>query len=411
MGMNRLRIGYVVQRYGPEVNGGAEAHCRSVAERLARTHAVDVVTTRAIDYVTWQDEYPEGATEINGVRVLRFGVDRPRDNNVFGEMSNRVFGGPHTEADEIQWMKLQGPYSSKLLKYLKEHRTVYDVFLFQTYLYCTTFFGLPIVSDRAILIPTAHDELPIYLGIFDTLFRAARYLICLTPEELAFLRRRFFQHSLRGEVVGAGIEPLAELPADPDWEAIAAKIGNSPFVLYVGRIDESKGCKTLIDYFTRYAAEEGRSDLKLVMMGKPVMPVPDHPQLLATGFVSETAKLHGIHNCSLMVVPSPYESLCIAALEAWQMKKPVLANGDCAVLRGQCIRSNGGLWYTAYDEFREGLNCLLNDSALAKAIGRQGEDYVRRNYAWEEVEKKLNRILLSVARAPRDRNTAHALEA
>src|SRR6266542_1766579 len=105
--MSRLRIAFVVQRYGMEVNGGAEVYCRILAERLARNHRVDVLTTRAIDYVTWRDEYPEGAVDINGVCVRRFGVDAPRDTREFDHMSQRIFGSPRTEEDEIRWMKLQ----------------------------------------------------------------------------------------------------------------------------------------------------------------------------------------------------------------------------------------------------------------------------------------------------------------
>jgi len=297
-------------------------------------------------------------------------------------------------------MKLQGPYSSRLIEYLAENRTAYDVFVFQTYLYCTTYFGLPLVSDRAVLVPTAHDEPPIYLGIFDKVIPKARYLLYLTPEERAFLQRRFPQFDLKGEVVGLGVDPIPEPAPDPQWNQIRERIGNSPFILYVGRIDESKGCKTLIEYFERYVAESTRQNLKLVMVGKPVMPVPDHPQLVVTGFLPEATKLHAIRNCRLMVVPSPYESLCIAALEAWMLRKPILANGNCAVLRGQCIRSNGGLWYADYAEFREGMNCLLGDDSLAETLGRQGEMFVRNNYTWQEVERKLNRILSSVAVSP-----------
>ena len=58
----------------------------------------------------------------------------------------------------------------------------FDVVVFFTYLYFPTFFGLPLVRDRAILVPTAHDEPTIYLGIFDKVFRSARYLAFLTPE-------------------------------------------------------------------------------------------------------------------------------------------------------------------------------------------------------------------------------------
>ena len=394
--MKRLRIAYVVQRYGIEVNGGSETHCRGLAERLARQHDVDVLTTRAIDYVTWKNEYPEGAAEINGVCVRRFGVDQPRNPAQFDEASQKVFTKPHTEDDELRWMKLQGPYSSSLLAYLEEHQPAYDVFLFQTYLYATTYFGLPLVSDRAVLIPTAHDELPIYLDIFDELFRKARRLLCLSPEELAFLKKRFFDIALRADVLGAGIDLIPAIPPDPQLETLRERLAGSRFILYVGRIDESKGCRTLIEFFERYIAESAIKDLKLVMVGKEVMPVPDRPHIIVTGFVPEARKYWAIRECQVMVAPSPYESLCIAALESWLLGKPVLANGDCAVLRGQCIRSNGGLWYAGYEEFREALTCLLNDASLARTLGIQGEAFVRSNYTWEEVDRRLMGILSAI---------------
>lgn len=395
--MNSLKIAYVVQRYGPEVNGGSETHCRLLAERMARTHRVDLLTTRAVDYTTWKNEYPEGVTELNGVCVRRFGVDHPRNLRKFNKASRRIFHGPHTEEDEVAWMKLQGPYSSRLLEYIAANRGAYDVFVFQTYLYATTFGGLPLVADRAILVPTAHDELPMYLGIFDKIIPRARRVLCLTPEELAFLRRRFPQSNLNAEVIGVGLDPPPAPAPDSHWDRIRNQIGESPFILYVGRIDESKGCKTLFEYFERYIAESQSVDLKLVMVGKPVMSLPNHPRVVVTGFVPEATKFHAIRNCRLMVLPSPYESLCIAALEAWMLRKPVLANGNCAVLRGQCMRSNGGLWYSDYPEFREGMNELLGNDRLSAALGCQGERFVRNHCAWEQVDGKLDRILYSVA--------------
>jgi glycosyltransferase involved in cell wall biosynthesis len=395
--MRRLRIAYVVQRYGTEVNGGSETHCRGLAEHLARNHQVDVLTTRAMDYVTWQNEYPEGTVDINGVCVRRFGVDQPRETARFNEMSERVLAKPHTPDDELHWMRLQGPCSTSLLTYLEQNRVTYDVFLFQTYLYATTYFGLPLVSDRAILVPTAHDELPIYLSIFDELFRQARYLLCLSPEERAFLTRRFFDLHLKAEVIGTGIEPPPQVSEEPEWEKLRDRLGDSPFILYVGRIDESKGCARLIEFFERYAAESAWPDLKLLLVGKDVMRAPGSPNIVLSGFVSEATKWCAIRECRFMVAPSPYESLCIAALEAWLAKKAVLANGDCAVLRGQCVRSNGGLWYTDYEEFREAMNYLLENDPVAHTLGAQGEAFVTANYTWEAVDRRLTRILDSVA--------------
>ena len=395
--MSQLRVAFVVQRYGLEVNGGSEALCRMIAERMARFHNVEVLTTRAVDYVTWQDEYPEGIANVNGIPVRRFGVDHPRDQRQYDAIAGVVFGGAHTLADEVEWMKKQGPYSSRLLAYLDANRETYDVFVFFTYLYCTTYFGLPLVKDRAILVSTCHDEPPIYLNIFDDLFRQVRHLIYLTPEERAFAQRRFYDCDLDGDVIGIGVDPVVGLPLDPEWESIRKHLGDSEFILYVGRIDESKGVKTLIEHFTRYVEETEQPNLKLVMVGKAVMPIPSHPQLIATGFVSETTKRHAIQVCRFMVAPSPYESLCISILESWLQKRSVLSNGDCSVLRGQCLRSNGGLWYNDYETFKEATELLLKDRDLARVLGEQGYQFVQCSCIWERVEQKYLEILLSVA--------------
>jgi glycosyltransferase involved in cell wall biosynthesis len=368
-----------------------------IAERMVRFHKVEVLTTRAVDYVTWKDEYPEGIENVNGIRVRRFGVDHPRDQQQFDAISGVVFGGSHTPADEVEWMKKQGPYSSRLLAYLEANRETYGVFVFFTYLYCTTYFGLPLVKDRAVLVSTCHDEPPIYLGIFDDLFRQVRHLIYLTPEERAFAMRRFYDCNLDGEVIGIGVDPVADLSPDPEWERIRKRLGSSEFILYVGRIDESKGCKSLIEYFTRYVKETEQPSLKLMMVGKAVMPIPGHPQLIATGFVSEATKLHAIQSCRFMVAPSPYESLCISILESWLLKRPVLSNGDCRVLRGQCLRSNGGLWYSGYETFKEATELLLKDRGLAVVLGEQGYEFVQRNCIWSLVDQKYLDVLSSVA--------------
>ena len=55
-----VKVAIVVQRYGAEINGGAELHARYVAERLARHVQVEVLTTCATDYVTWRNSLPAG---------------------------------------------------------------------------------------------------------------------------------------------------------------------------------------------------------------------------------------------------------------------------------------------------------------------------------------------------------------
>ena len=59
-----MKIAVVAQRYGADINGGAELHARYVAEHLARHAEVEVLTTCAQDYVTWANEFPAGVETV-----------------------------------------------------------------------------------------------------------------------------------------------------------------------------------------------------------------------------------------------------------------------------------------------------------------------------------------------------------
>ncbi|MFA4848363.1 MAG: glycosyltransferase [Methanoregula sp.] len=389
-----MKLAFVVQRYGLEVNGGAELLCRQIAEHLSKHFTIEIITTCAIDYVTWKNEYPEGVSSLNNVTVHRFPVDYPRDNQKFNQFSQRIFQQQHTSDDEIQWMRLQGPYSTKLLEFIQNNANNFDFFVFFTYLYCTTFFGLPLVKDKAILVPTAHDEPPIYLSIFKSLFSLPQALIYSTPEEKKFVNLKFNNECIPHDIIGTGID----CPDTIDLSAFKQKYGLENFIVYVGRIDESKGCKELFDFFIRYKMEYPGS-LKLVLLGKPVMKVPKHPDIIPLGFVSENDKYNCITASKLLVMPSPFESLSIVLFEAWQCNRPVLVNGTCDVLKGQCQRSNAGLWYENYLVFKESLNLLLNNNGLRNTLGMNGFNFIHTNYSWELIEKKYQKLLKKIIKS------------
>lgn len=383
-----MKIAFVVQRYGLEVNGGAEFLCRLVAEHLSKHFEVDILTTCAIDYITWKNEYSPGVEILNGVCVRRFPVDYERNLQRFSKSAEKIFGNVHTYEDEIEWMKLQGPYSTKLLNYIKDNKDNYTFFIFITYLYCSTFFGLPLAKEKALLVPTAHDEPPIHLSIFKSLFKDPRGLIYSTKEENDFVISKFGVTKIPSEIIGVGID----IPDNIDGTSFAQKYNIDNFIIYVGRIDEEKGCRELFDYFIRYKTEK-KSSIKLVLLGKPIMKVPKHPDILSLGFVSEQEKFNGMKSAKLLIMPSKYESLSMVLLESWLCNTAVLVNGKCDVLKGQCVRSNGGLWYTNYYEFKECLDFLLLNERIRLKLGENGNKFTIENYGWKNIERKYLQFL------------------
>ncbi len=384
-----MKLAFVIQRYGLEVNGGAELHCRWLAERLALRHQVEVFATRALDYLEWKNHYPKGTAVVNGIPVHRSSVKRTRNARVFASLSNVCFHEAHTREEEIAWVRENGPYSPELVRAVTAARQRFDRIFFYCYRYYQSYHGVPAVAERAILVPTAEEDEAIGLEIMKPLLRAPRGVVYLTPEEQALVEDRSGNGSLPSVVIGSGINlPLA----DPSLDFRRQHGLERPFLLYVGRIDRNKGALTLFAYFKKFLEETG-ADVDLVLAGKPAVPIPDHPRIRHVGFISEEEKVAALRQCRLLVMPSPYESLSVIVLEAWKLGVPVLANARCKVLAGQCLRSNGGLFYHGYAEFAEALRLLLEHDALAASLGRQGQAYVEREYSWDTIDSKIEALL------------------
>jgi glycosyltransferase involved in cell wall biosynthesis len=87
-------------------------------------------------------------------------------------------------------------------------------------------------------------------------------------------------------------------------------------------------------------------------------------------------------------MPSFFESLSMVTLEAWALGRPVLANARCDVLKGQCQRSQAGLYYSNYAQFAGALQLFLADSQLRTQMGRNGRQYFEKRYTWNVIEQK-----------------------
>ena len=390
----RNRIAMVSQRYGLEVNGGAELLCRQLAEKLTAYYDVTVYTSCAIDYITWKNEYPQGVETINGVRVIRYPVSKQRNQEQFNEISVRVFSKKHrNKLLEKKWIDEQGPYCPELTEYLLVHYTEYDAVLFMTYLY---YISAVCLSDRkiknAILIPTAHDEPPIYLNYYKKVFRNAKGLIYNTIEEKAFVENHFHTKKTPNIITGVGIDFPDEIPESK----IKEKFKLDSYILYVGRIDESKGCKKLFTYFQSYK-KRNSGNLKLALIGKSVMAIPNDEDIVSLGFVSDEDKFGLIKNSRCLVLASEFESLSIVVLESMALGVPVLVNGNCDVLKGHCVRSNAGLYFTNFFEFEKALNFIQDNQSVAEIMGRNGITYINVNYQWECIIGKMISLINEIA--------------
>jgi glycosyltransferase involved in cell wall biosynthesis len=276
--------------------------------------------------------------------------------------------------------------------HLERHRDDYDFFLFFSYRYYTTYHGLRAVRDKALLVPTAEDDGVYRLPIFPPFFRIPRAIVYNSVEERAMIQAVARNEAVPGEVVGVG----SALPARLDPDGFRARRGiEGRFALYVGRIDENKGCRQLFDFFRRYR-QDTSSSLSLLLVGKPVLPIPQDPCIRHLGFLDDQEKWDALAAADLLVMPSRFESLSMVTLESWWAGRPVLANAKCEVLRGQCQRSNAGLYYSSYDEFREALALLEGDPALRGVLGANGRRYFESHYAWSVVEGKYLALLQQV---------------
>ena len=394
------RIAIVVQRCGPDVVGGSEGYALRMARVLASSFDVDVVTTTAKDYITWENFYPEGEERVSDtLRVLRFPVDFQRDpywhelNRIlFKKMPLDKFSTLETEARqkylktlehnpiglEEEWLKSQGPYSSGLLEYLRASSKRYDRVVFMTYLYPTTYFGIDSVVERekVLIVPTLHDEPPVYMKAFRK-YLDYRFLFLTEAEKR--LAERVLCGRPGSEVIGFGLD-------DRSADTVPA-YGGDPYFLYAGRLEEAKGVGELFDWFARFSKK--RPGVRLLTIGGGPMKDFRHAKIKYLGFLGEEEKLSVMKGARAFVHPSAYESLGIVLIESFMMGTPALVNARSEVLKDHVNASGGGLSYCSYAEFEKGLEVLLSDGGLRDTLGKRAREYYLQNYSMGSYKERL----------------------
>ena len=388
-----MKLVFVTPRYGTEVIGGAETAARMLAERMCRVPGweVEVLTSCALDHLTWENSEPPGTTVLNGVTVRRFPTASRRTLDYF-ELDGRLRVSPQTAtlAEARRWVALNGPMCPGLVDAVAASDA--DVIACYPYLFATTVDAIAVATAPVVLHPAAHDEPALYLPAFRRSFRDIDGLVYHTRAERDLMEDVFHVGARPQVVLGLGVnEPAGAGRAGGD----VLGLGDRPYLCYLGRVDEHKGCGMLADYFAEYKARRP-GDLALAFVGPVSTEAPDHPDIVATGTVSEADKWDILAGAQVMVTPSAYESFSLVVLEAWTLGVPVLVNGACAATMEHCTRSGGGLWFDSYRSFEATVDRLTGDAGLRASLGTAGHDYTERNYSWPALIERYTAFLTGV---------------
>lgn len=403
------KIAVVVQRFGKEINGGAELHAKLLCDQLKKYYEVDVLTTRSLDYQIWDNNLQGGDSVEDNITIKRFdslNKDTHKANKNFRKLAGkrrhhnflrkinlfRVYKklGLHyiTKTDKKNWIIYQGPNCPDLVDYIKENENKYKVFIFFTYLYYPTYFGIQSVKN-SILIPTAHDEPSFYFSGYENVFNNAGFIMYNSFSEKRLVEKTYPDtKNIKNDIAGVGFDPIKT------YKQHDVPLPNSKYLLYIGRIDVSKGCDVLLNFFEKYT-EELSNDIKLVMIGKNFMDLKkEYNNVIFTGFVSDAEKDIYLKNSEALVIPSFYESLSLVTLEAMQYGKPVIANKDCEVLKDHIEISDAGFLYNDYNSFKNKLDIINSLTKSEKEeLSIKGKHYVEENYKWDVIiDKFINAI-------------------
>ena len=381
------RIAFVCPRFSEKGTvGGAETLLKALAEQAAEMgREVDFLTTCAESHFTWENVLPAGSRRIGKLNVHFFPVES-RDTATFFRVQTAISNrGNFTEHDEELWIR-NSVNSEALYQHLRENGNRYDRIVTGPYLFGVTYFASLIHPSKTLMVPCLHDEPFAYLSIMQKLFRSVSGFMFNAEPERDLARRLFNIDPARCTVVGLGMDPFE---ADPAAFAKRHKL-TAPYVIFCGRRETGKGTPLLCDYMAAFRERTGR-DVRVVFTGSGPIEAPAslEPFIMDLGFVSDREKHEAMAGAVAFIHPSVLESLGIVLLESWLARTPVLVHAKSEVLRWQCARSGGGLWFRGYPEFEEELTLLLDQPAVRARLGKAGEAYVRSEYAWTAVRKRM----------------------
>jgi glycosyltransferase involved in cell wall biosynthesis len=364
-----------------------------LAEHLAAQPGFEVAaySTCALDHITWENEVPAGTTDMNGVTLTRFAVARRREEEFFRFDGKLRLSPRHVSWEQSQrWLDLNGPDVPDLIEALRDGDA--DVAVFSPYLFLVTVAGIRAARMPTLLHAAAHDEPALYLPAIGDAFARSDALCYYTAAERRLVQRIYPVAEKPQIVLGIGLgDPTEGGRSGGDLLGL----GDRPYLISVGRVDDHKGSAMLDTFFRRYK-EHHPGPLALALVGRVHSTIEPHPDIVLTGEVDEPTKWDLLRDAMAAVSPSAMESFSMVVMEAWEQAVPVVVNALCEPTRDHCAHSGGGLWFGSYRQFEVVIDRLSADAELRRRLGASGRAYVQEHYQWPALTARYGRFLTSV---------------
>ena len=391
------RLAFVTPRFGPEIVGGSEAVMREMALGLAgRGWSIDILTTCSVDHHTWVSTLPPGVTEEEGLTVRRFETV-PNHTRTGERVHSAIYHGrPATVDEQVSWLSF--PFRvPDLFSYLLAEGPAYATVIFSPYLFWTTTVCMPLVKERAVVVPCLLDEVYARIDVIrPVLGQPASVWFLSEPEHQ--LAHRLGAVADRHCVTGAGLA----IPGSYDPDGFRARHGlERPFILYAGRREKDKGWDWLLETYAR-ALDSDDSGLDLVTVGGGTVVIPPRLEdrlqgrVIDLGFVSTEDRDNAFAAAAACVQPSLMESFSRSVMESWLAGRPVLARSGGEVVAWHCEQSGGGRLFDRGPELAGLMRWLHDRPDQASEAAAAGRRYVLDNYSWpvvlDRIEAELDRF-------------------
>ncbi len=205
----------------------------------------------------------------------------------------------------------------------------------------------------------------------------------------------------RVTVIPNGIEQFAPRNPDVSLRSILP-LGDSPYLLFVGRLASIKGPDLLLDAFARISSEVPHH---LVYAGPDEGLRPELEQAATQarlqsrvhfpGFLKGDIKQAAYEDAAAVIIPSRAEAMSLVVLEAGLLARPVLMTDRC----GMAEAGEEGVVLVTTPEASEiaaGIETLLGFLDHGESMGRRLRESVENNYSWTVVARHYERVFEGV---------------